>query len=148
MFQINKAVKRVLSQRDAGLYANLKIVVESSKITGPKGDIYEIDGFLVGSKVAVVVETKQRATPSDVQLVEDKMKNMRGGLYLLLPMLHNVAGAELPELEEISRLPFVGVLGTEAASEDVLNAVRERSETIFVVENSGSNYRIAAESNG
>ena len=97
--------------------------------------------------MAVVVETKQRATPSDVQLVEDNLKDMRGGLYLLLPMLSNVAGAELPELEEISRLPYVGVLGTAAASEDVLNAVRERRETIFVVEKSGSSYQIAAESN-
>ena len=95
--------------------------------------------------VAVVVETKQRATPSDVQLVEVKMKDIRIGLYLLFC---NIVGAELPQLEEISRLHFVGVLGTEAASEDVLNAVRERSETIFVVENRGSSYQIAAESNG
>ena len=90
-------------------------------------------------------EPRGSATPSDVQLVEVKMKDMRSGLYLLL---RNIVGAELPELEEISRLHFVGVLGTEAASEDVLNAVRERSETIFVVEYRGSSYQIAAESSG
>ena len=35
LLQINKAVKCVLSQRDAGLYADLKIVLESTKFTGP-----------------------------------------------------------------------------------------------------------------
>jgi hypothetical protein len=125
------------------LYADLKIVLESTKITGPQGDIFEIDGFLVGSKVAVVVETKQRATLPDVQLVEDKMKDMRGGLYL---MLRNVPGAAGLDIDAISHLTFVGVLGTETANEDVMNAVRERSETIFVVVNSGKNYQIVAES--
>jgi hypothetical protein len=61
---MNKAVKRVLSRLNPDLYADLGIVLESLKIQGPTPgqNLFEIDDFLLGSKVAAVVKSTGNQT--------------------------------------------------------------------------------------
>jgi hypothetical protein len=127
---VNSAAKKLLDCK----YKNLRVVLESIRICKGSLVVSEFDGLLIGSDVVAVVETKQRATVDSLAQLSRNMERTQSDL------LQNYVTKD--DWDAVQNLPVIGVIGTEYASSELLDAVKRCNRTIFVVRNGGKGYEL------